>query len=118
MTTEQSNQLQAIYDRIGLRTTIHKIIFFSGTSFTIPIEYGNSLTIIVTAYSSSGTSYSKKMATITSATNATYEFINEYVSTLSSNLLVSCIYNITITEAFPTFNISQSVNNANVILLS
>lgn len=94
------------------------IIFFTGTTLNISKEYGTELILILTAYASSGVSYSKKGTTIVSAIDATYELVNEYEPSVSNNIMASKVYKITITGETPNFTIEQGGNNKCAMVLS
>lgn len=95
------------------------LFFYQTTKFDIPTDFGNELTIIVTAYSGSGSSYSKKMVTIQSATNATFETIDIYSANIGTNYLSTAIYKINIIDGQkPEFTIGLSVNNICVSVLA
>lgn len=94
------------------------IIFFTGTTLNISKEYGTELILIVTAYSSSGVSYSKKGTTIVSAIDATYELVNEYEPSVSNNIMASKVYKINITGEAPKFTIQQAGDNKCAMVLS
>lgn len=95
------------------------LFFYNTNKFDIPTNFGNELTIIVTAYSGSGSSYSKKMVTINSATNATFETIDIYSANIGTNYLSTAIYKINIIDGQkPEFTISLSSNNICVSILA